>query len=62
MCKMKVSVIIKNPHNPEKPTRLICDNCGETLDDVVQAVFFWMEYCHVIAVSVEEKPCVTHTN
>jgi len=62
MCKMKVSITIRNPHNPAKPTVLVCDKCGETLDDVVQAVFFWMECSHVIAVSIEEKPCVTRAN
>ena len=62
MCKMKVLITIRNPHDPARPTCLTCDNCGETLDDVVQAVYFWMEYCQVIEVSVEEKPCVTRIN
>lgn len=51
---MKVTIIMQNPHDPQKPTRLVCDNCGDTLDDVAQAVYFFMEYCQIIKVSVEK--------
>jgi len=50
---MKVTITMKNPHDPNKPTCLVCDKCGDTLDDAVQAVYFFMEYCRIITVSVK---------
>ena len=50
---MKIEIVIHNPHDPAKPTRLVCNDC-ETLDEAASAVWFFMQCCRVYSVSVEE--------
>lgn len=50
---MKITIIMENPHNPQKPTCLTNNDC-KTLDEAAAAVFFFMEYCRIIKVSVDE--------
>lgn len=50
---MKITLTMQNPHDSQKPTRLVSSGY-ETLDDIAQAVYFFYEYCQVISVSVKE--------
>ena len=50
---MKIKIVMHNPHDPAKPTRLVCNDC-ETLDEAASAVWFFMQCCRVYSVSVEE--------
>lgn len=50
---MQVIITMKNPHNPMKPTRLVSSDC-KTLDDAIQAVYFFMENCQIITITIEE--------
>jgi hypothetical protein len=50
---MKIEIVIHNPHDPAKPTPLVCDDC-QTLDEAISAIWLFMEYCRVYSVSVKD--------
>ena len=51
---MKITILMVNPHDPNKPTCLSCTDC-KTLDEAVDSVFFFMACCQIIKVQVVEQ-------
>jgi hypothetical protein len=51
---MKLIIVMVNPHDSNNPMRLISNDC-KTLDDAVEAIFFFMEYCRIIQIEAGEN-------